>query len=139
MKQESESINITAEDVKRRGLIWVDNHLPYNPDNVEKARLLRKNMTQAEKKLWFQFLSRHKVRFLKQRPIDQYIVDFYCASHKLAIEIDGGAHYTDSGIDYDKQRTELLNLYGVKVIRFRNDEVINNFESVCKRINKIIS
>jgi len=131
-------INITAEEVKERGLIWNGRHLPYNPDNVEKAKELRKNETKTEKKLWYNFLSRHKVRFLRQRPIDHYIVDFYCASSKLVIEVDGDSHFTENGADYDKMRTELLNLYGLKVIRFTNEEVLNNFDYVCKKIDEEI-
>ena len=129
-------IHITSEEVKERGLIWRGNHLPYNPENVEKARTLRKNETQAEKKLWREFLSGHKLRFLRQRPIDHYIVDFYCASVKIAIEVDGDSHNTVQGKDNDKVRTDLLNSYGIKVIRFTNKEVLENFESVCEKIEK---
>jgi len=129
-------INITYEEVKERGLIWNGRHLPYNPDNVEKAKELRKNQTKAEKKLWYEFLSEHKSRFLRQRPIDHYIVDFYCASSKLVIEVDGGSHFTEEGSAYDKMRTELLNLYGLKVIRFTNNEVLNKFDYVCKKIDE---
>ena len=135
---ETSGINITTEEMKERGLIWNGRHLPYNPDNVEKAKELRKNETKAEKKLWYEFLSGHKIRFLRQRPIDHYIVDFYCASYKLVIEVDGDSHFTDDASAYDKMRTELLNLYGVKVIRFTNDEVLNNFDYVCKKINEEI-
>ncbi len=127
-------IYITNEEVKKRGLIWRGNHLPYNPENVEKARILRKNETPAEKKLWREFLSSHRLRFLRQRPIDHYIVDFYCALKKIAIEIDGDSHYTVQGKENDKIRTDLLNLYGVKVIRFTNKEVLENFESICEKI-----
>ncbi len=127
-------ISITSEEVKERGLIWSGNHLPYNPENIIKARVLRKNETSAEKKLWSEFLSGHRLRFLRQRPIDHYIVDFYCASVRLAIEIDGSLHFTDSGIENDKIRTDLLNLYGVKVIRFTNSEVMNGFNNVCEKI-----
>ena len=129
---------ITSEEVKERGLIWNGKHLPYNPGNVVKARRLRLKGTQSEKKLWKEFLSGHRLRFLRQRPIDHYIVDFYCASVKLAIEIDGDSHFTEAGIDSDKIRTDLLNLYGVRVIRFSNNEVMNNFEDVCRKIeNKL--
>ncbi len=139
MNKKKIGINITKEDVRKRGLIWNDRHLPYNPENVEKARVLRRNMTVAEVKLWHQFLSKHKFRFTKQRPIDHYIVDFYCASIKLAIEVDGKPHSTKIAQEYDKQRTELLDLYGVKVLRFKNDEVLNRFQYVCHRIDETLS
>ncbi|OQB40166.1 MAG: hypothetical protein BWY04_01426 [candidate division CPR1 bacterium ADurb.Bin160] len=64
------------------------NHLPYNKKNIQKAKALRKNMTKAEKKLWYEYLKNLNVRVLRQRPIDEYIVDFYIASKKLVIEID---------------------------------------------------
>ncbi len=128
-------LHITSEEVKERGLVWRGNHLPYNPENVEKARILRKNETPAERKLWREFLSRHRLRFLRQRPIDHYIVDFYCASEKIAIEVDGHSHNTVQQKENDKIRTVLLNLYGVKVIRFTNIEVLESFEDICKRID----
>nr|WP_226577239.1 DUF559 domain-containing protein [Microseira wollei] len=67
-------------------------HLPYNPQLVERAKELRKNMTPAEKKLWNNYLRRFQFRVLRQRPIDNFIVDFYCANLKLVIEIDGEKH-----------------------------------------------
>jgi very-short-patch-repair endonuclease len=70
-------------------LIDSDFHLPYNPKLVERAKNLRKNMTPAEKKLWYSYLRNFKFRVLRQKPIDNFIVDFYCAKLKLVIEIDG--------------------------------------------------
>ncbi len=68
-------------------------------------------MTKAEKKIRFEFLQSHTNKFYRQRMIDHYIVDFYCAKSSLVIEIDGDTHYTIDGIEYDIMRTELLNLY----------------------------
>ena len=110
-------------------------HLPYNRELVDRARELRKNMTAAEKKLWFDYLKTFKFRVLRQRPIDHFIVDFYCATLKLVIEIDGDSHFTESGLAYDKQRTLILELHGLRVIRFTNQEVFNNFAFVCQRIH----
>ena len=109
-------------------------HLPYNPDLVAKARELRKNMTPAEKKLWYGYLRTFKYRVLRQRPIASFIVDFYCAALKLVIEVDGNSHFTEAGQAYDTERTSILEGYGLKVIRFTNDEVLENFEAVCDRI-----
>ena len=98
---------------------------------------MRKNPTPAEKKLWVGFLRTFKPRFLRQRPIDNYIVDFYCAQLKLVIEIDGDIHFTDEGMEYDERRTRLLEGYGLKVMRFTNTEVLENFPAVCAAIEGI--
>ncbi len=113
-------------------------YLPYNSDLVEKAKQLRKNMTAAEKKLWYGYLRTFKFRVLRQRPIAFFIVDFYCAALKLVIEVDGDSHFTEVGKAYDAERTRILEGYGLKVIRFTNDEVLNNFEGVCQRIESLI-
>jgi len=111
--------------------------LPYNNKLNDRARELRKNMTESEKKIW-QFLRKLPYSVLRQRVIDNFIVDFYCAHLKLVIEIDGESHFTEEGIGYDKERTEILEGYGIKVIRFSNNEVINNFEIVCEKILMMI-
>lgn len=118
----------------RQGLITNGNSLPYNPKLVERAREMRKSMTDAEKKLWFGFLRNFKYRVLRQRPIDHFIVDFYCAEMKLVIEVDGSQHYSDEGLEYDKERTQILEGYGIKVLRFTNQEVLLNFSAVCEII-----
>ncbi len=94
-----------------RGLITTGFHLPYNPKLIERARELRKNMTPAEKKLWYYCLSQFSRRVLRQRPIDNYIVDFYCPVLRLVIEIDGESHFTDDGKTYDQQRTDSQRLW----------------------------
>jgi len=114
-----------------------DFHLPYNPQLVERAKYLRKNMTIAEQKLWKNYLKNFKYRVLKQRPIDHFIVDFYCPSLKLVIEIDGDSHFTDDAIIYDQARTEKLKGYGLQIIRFTNQDVLDNFEGVCEIIEGI--
>jgi len=122
--------------VEKRGLIWNGFSLPYNCENVGHCRSLRKNMTPAEKKLWFGFLRGYKYRFLRQRPIDHYIADFYCAKLKLVIEIDG-MHHSTVQQQYDSDRTEILKIYGLRIVRFTNDEVMNHFEMICRRIQAI--
>ena len=112
-------------------------YLPYNPKLIERARELRKNLTPAEKKLWCGYLREFKYRVLRQRPIDQYIVDFYCAKLRLVIEVDGGDHFSEEGKAYDQQRTELLYGYGLKVVRFSNRDVLEDFEGVCRVIETI--
>ena len=110
-----------------------------NPALKGKARELRKNMMPWEKKLWYQFLRSAPVRFQRQKPIGDYIVDFYCAAQKLVIEVDGGQHYEADGLLYDRYRTEVLERYGVKVLRFSNLEVQENFPEVCETILRWVS
>src|SRR5690242_15943608 len=90
-----------------------DFHLPYNPKLVERAKELRKNMTPAEKKLWCEYLRDFQFRVFRQRPINHFIVDFYCPTLQLVIEIDGDSHFTDEGKDYDIDRTNILEGYGL--------------------------
>ena len=111
-----------------------DFHLPYNPCLVAKAKELRQNLTPAENKLWQDYLRTFPLRVLRQRPINNFIVDFYCASLKLVIEVDGESHFTNEGLIRDAERTRVLESYGLKVIRFSNDEVMNQFEGVCQNI-----
>ena len=113
-------------------------HLPDNPRLIARAKELRRNQTPAEKKLWQGYLRTFPLRILRQRPIDHFIVDFYCAALKLVIEIDGESHFTDEGKVYDFKRTQILEGYGLRVIRFTNDEVMNNFEGVCQKIGEEI-
>ena len=127
------------DELKNRGLITTGFHLPYNPNLVSRAKEMRKNMTDAEKKLWKKYLNIFKYRVLRQRPIDHYIVDFYCAKLKLVIEVDGGIHDAKNQKEYDKQRTLFLNSYGLTLIRFRNEEILNEFEKVCKIIESFVN
>ena len=95
-------------------------------------------MTPAEKRLWYGYLRTFKFRVLRQRPIDNFIVDFFCAGLKLVIEVDGESHFTNEGKDYDWERTQILKGYGLKVLRFTNDEVLQDWEGVCRRIEEKI-
>jgi len=127
----------SKETLIENGLISSGYHLPYNPKLVERAKELRKNMTEAERKLWNEYLRNFKYRVLRQRPIHHFIVDFYCPTLKLVIEIDGDQHYTEDGKAYDEERRKILESYGLREIRFRNKEVLNEFERVCKAIDGI--
>lgn len=111
-------------------------HLPYNPELVGRAKELRLNMTPAEQKLWFGYLRNFKFRVLRQRPIDYFIVDFYCAKLKLVIEVDGAGHFTPEGRAADQRRTGRLASYGITVLRFGNEEVMQQFKAVCDRIQQ---
>ncbi|MFA4833694.1 MAG: DUF559 domain-containing protein [Patescibacteria group bacterium] len=105
-------------------------YLPYNKKLKDKARELRNNMTAAEKKLWYEYLKNHKYIFLRQKPINNYIVDFYCSELKLIIEIDGETHIAEEDRKYDKERTKVLEGYGLEVLRFWNDDILNGIEAV---------
>lgn len=105
--------------------------LEYKKENITLAKELRKNQTEEEKKLWFYFLRTFPVRFQRQKAIDSYIVDFYCSKAKLAVELDGAQHFTPEEKKKDKQRTEILNRYGIRVLRFTNEEINRKFEEVC--------
>ena len=124
---------------KQKHLLETGYYLPYNPELKQTARELRQNQTPAEKKLWNNYFKTFKYRVVRQRPIDYFIVDFYCAALKLVIEVDGDNHFTDDGIAYDLERTQLLEGYGLKVIRFTNDEVMKTFEGVCARIEELVN
>jgi len=106
-------------------------------DLFQKAENLRLNLTNAEKILW-ERLNRNQLgyRFKSQHPIDIFIVDFYCHKLGLVIEIDGKIHLLQH--EYDSGRTSELEKYGLKVIRFTNNEVINDIENVICKINQII-
>jgi very-short-patch-repair endonuclease len=127
------------KELKSRGLITNNFHLPYNPKLAERAKWMRKNMTETELKLWRDCLKKMPDRILSQRPIDNFIVDFFCPKKKIVIEIDGDSHDSKDGVEYDKERTSILEGYGLKIIRFRNEDILNNFQDVCKKISEIFS
>ena len=112
--------------------------LPYNKNLTPLAKKLRKNMTPYERRLWYDFLSKHPVKFYRQKPIDEFIVDFYCCEAKLVIEIDGGQHYIESCAIKDEKRTEILKSLGLEVIRVSNLDIHNNFGGVCEMIDGVL-
>jgi len=125
------------KDLKKRGLVCNGYSLPYNPKLTERAKDFRNNMTIAENKLWIEFLKNHKYRFRAQKQIDNYIVDFYCSKCKLIIEIDGKIHNSYERFEYDEERSKVFESYDLRVIRFKNEDVISNFENVCNKINQV--
>ena len=110
----------------------------HNVDLTINARNLRKNMTKEERHLWYDFLKRYPVRFLRQKVIDNYIVDFYCHSARLIIELDGSQHYEEKGLLKDEIRTEIIEQRNLTVIRIPNNEVNRNFEGVCQYIDNTV-
>ena len=103
------------------------------------AKILRRNMTKQERHLWYDYLQKYPVKIYKQRIIDEYIVDFYCHQARLVIEIDGSQHYTNKGKQYDEERAQVFEKYGILVLRFSNLDIGNKFEGVCHIIDKTIN
>ena len=89
-------------------------------------------------KLWYLFLRKYPVKIYKQRIIDKFVVDFYCASAKLVIEIDGSQHYESDGLRKDRIRTEHLEERKLTVIRIPNNEVMQDFRGVCEYIDHYV-
>ncbi len=110
----------------------------YNKNLKENSRALRKEMTAEEKQLWYQFLKSYPIRFNRQRPIGNYIVDFYSSRAQVAIEVDGCQHYEEQNLANDAIRTSIINEFGIDVIRFSNHDIKTNFEGVCLYIDKFI-
>ena len=109
--------------------------VPKDNSQLENARLLRREMTPHERKLWYLFLRKYPVKIYKQRIIGRFIVDFYCASAKLVIEVDGTQHYEPQGMVYDKERSAFLLALGLEVLRFSNRDIDRDFCRVCEQID----
>lgn len=109
---------------------------PYNKKLKQASRDLRNNMTEAEKLLWSRL--RYKqilgLQFYRQKPILNFIVDFYCPSANLVIECDGGQHYTDEGLKADRNRDQTLGELGLKVLRFDNLQIFNEIDAVVEAV-----
>ena len=112
--------------------------MPYQSKNIPLAKKLRKEMTPWERKLWYCFLTKYPLRFQRQKVIGNYIIDFYCASAKLAIELDGSGHYTPESMKKDDERTTMLQSHGIEVIRFCNLDIDKHFYEVCTVIDDAV-
>jgi very-short-patch-repair endonuclease len=113
----------------------IERSMFYNasPEIFQKAEMLRKNMTKAEIILWEKLRKNQLgVRFKAQHPIERFIADFYCHKAKLVIEVDGGIH--NSQKEYDLGREAELEKYGIKVLRFSNEEIFDNLDNVMEII-----
>ena len=95
-------------------------------------------MTKEERHLWYDFLRLYPVRFLRQKVIDNYIVDFYCHEARLIIELDVLQHYEEKGLLKDKIRTAKIESRNLTVIRIPNNEVNKNFRGVCEYIDLFV-
>lgn len=95
-------------------------------------------MTKEERHLWYDFLRTYPVRFLRQKVIDGYVVDFYCHDARLIIELDGSQHYLDNAQWRDRIRTEKIATRGLRVIRIPNNAVTYCFKEVCEYIHTTV-
>ena len=112
--------------------------LPYNKELIPLAKMLRKNATPQERRLWYAFLKDYPVRFQRQKVIDNYIVDFFCHAARLVIELDGYQHGEPENIRHDALRTAELESRGLRVLRFTNQEVEQGLDAVCNLINQAV-
>ena len=110
----------------------------HNPTLTPQAKALRQAMTPQEQRLWFGYLRDYPIRILRQKVIDRFIVDFYCAKARLVIEIDGKQHETKQGRAHDHERTQYLQGRGLTVLRFSNIVVDYNYANVCDMIDMTI-
>ena len=125
---------MTQDELKINGM-----HLDASQEVFKNAALLRKAMTIPEQIMWEYFKMKPLgYKFRRQHPISAYILDFYSHSAKLSIEIDGEYHFTKEQKEKDHQRTEYLKSVGIKEIRFKNNEVINNLPLTIQKIEAIL-
>ena len=113
--------------------------MQHNSNLTSRAQTLRRNMTKEERRLWYEYLHDYPYRFRRQVTFGNYILDFYCAAARLAVELDGSQHYEPAERLYDERRTEYLNSLGIRVLRFSNLDVLRNLHGVCQQIDRTIS
>ena len=114
---------------------------PYNKNLKQASRDLRNNMTDAERLLWSRLRNKQilRLQFYRQKPLLNFIVDFYCPAANVVIECDGGQHFTDEGLEADRVRDEALAQFGLKVLRFDNGQVIGQIDGVVEVVFEFIS
>ncbi len=127
--------NFIYQKMKKRKII------PYNPNLKELARQLRNNSTKAEVILWQKLKNKqmYGYDFHRQKPIDNYIIDFFCHELMLAIEVDGYSHQLEEVYDKDIIKTQKLNQLGISLLRFTDNEVLKDTFNVLLAIENFIS
>jgi very-short-patch-repair endonuclease len=127
--------------VKKSSVLGFKENLTWaaKPGIFRNAKELRKSMTEAEELLWNQLRNNklNGLKFRRQHPLDIFIADFYCHQKKLIIELDGGIHDSPEQKVYDEGRTADLEEKGFKLLRFRNDEVLNDIKKVLEKISDV--
>ena len=109
--------------------------IPKDNSQSENARRLCREMTPHERKPWYLFLRKYPVKIYKQRIFGRFIVDFYCASAKVVIEVDGSQHYEPQGMAYDAEHSAFLSALNLEVLRFSNRDIDRDFRGVCEQID----
>ena len=112
--------------------------MEHNGKLTQRAQALRKAMTKEEKRLWYEYLQNYPHRFRSQVTCGNYILDFYCAAARLAIELDGSQHYEPAGQAYDARRDAYLERQGILVLRFSNADVNFQLRGVCEAIDRAV-
>jgi len=114
--------------------------LTYHNNLKPFSRTLRSDMTDAEQLLW-KYIRRKQlcdIQFYRQKPIGNYIVDFYAPAAKLVVEIDGGQHFFDEGLERDKKRDAYLSTLHLKVLRFDNWQILKTLDDVLRAIYQVL-
>ena len=111
----------------------------HNQRLTSRSQQLRKNMTKEERRLWYEYLRSYPVRFRRQVTCGTYILDFYCAAAKLAVELDGSGHYEENQQVYDEKRRIFFENMGIHILRFANTDVMQNLSGVCQMIDRIVN
>ena len=113
---------------------------PYNKNLKHNARQLRNNMTEAEQKLWLRLRQKQilGLQFYRQKPILNFIVDFYCPAANLIIECDGSQHLNEKGLQYDLVRDQALTQLNLTVLRFNNLQILHELDAVIQIIENVI-
>ena len=115
--------------------------LKYNPKLKDNARSLRSGSTDCERRLWSRLRRKQvlDVQFYRQKPIGNYIVDFYAPSVSLVVEVDGSHHLEPIQMDYDRLRTDFLESRGLRVLRFDNRQVLQELDAVLETIYRAVA
>lgn len=142
MKSREKRAPLILIPVKKEGAggWYVKTMIHNRPILKQRRKELRNNATPAEQKLW-RILKHSNLggyKFRRQHSVGPYVLDFYCPTKKLALELDGDSHFTDEALVYDRERTAYLNGLGIKVLRFLNTDVYERIEAVCERIQEEI-
>ncbi len=114
--------------------------IPYNPKLKEYARNMRNKSTQAEIKLWM-YVKGKQIKgydFRRQKPIDEYILDFFCYEMMLGIEVDGYTHLLEETLKKDAEKEKRMNELGISILRFKDEEVFKRIENVILSIENFI-
>ena len=122
-------------EISRREIL-LSSRVDWNMNEKTKtnSQRLRREMTQEERLLWYDFLKKLPNNVYRQKPVGSYIADFYIANPRIVIELDGSQHRREDGMKYDQKRDEYMQGLGIKVLRYRNVDVSQKFSTVCRDI-----